>query len=548
MSLPALRLRSKAFLLTAILLTLVVAATALMLIKLQADALHDEFQRTAEAMRQQLSTRARLLASAQRSFVKRAREEHQYDLIANELSALTQGQRGVRYAILMDTHRRALFHPNPERVTRRLDDERARWAAEQSTLAEREFSGDEPILEVAIPILQDGIDKTGADVRTRAGTLRFGLSMGALNRAMREAENRAEERIHRSWRLAGALSAAALVFGLVIAFIFGGRLARPIEQLTRDAEAIAQGHLDQPIHAQSRDEIGRLATSFDEMRRGIQSLLARTAEKARMESELETARAVQKTLLPPTAPTSEKFQVAAFYEPATEMGGDWYTYLLVGEQSLYVIVGDVTGHGAASALVAASARSVCSTLANGIEAGLVADELSPSAILQMLNREIASIGGDEHMMTSAAIQLDLATGALMHANAAHNKPLILRADGTLHVLGGTGPVLGENLDLRYKNRENQLSAGDILLLYTDGLIENTDHRERQWGRRRLVSALRRAAETDRVGRVVQSLRNSALRFYNGVAIADDVTFVVIRATPEAELTTSAQKRATLETA
>lgn len=541
MTLPALRIRTKTFLLMASLLTGIACATALMLIKIQSDALYEELDRTRIAIRQQLTARAQLLASAERSFVERVLPENQHELIGNELSALSQGQQDVRYGILMDTSRRALFHPNPKLNLRRLDDERARWAAKQTTLAEREFpGGTEPILEVAIPILEDKTDPdTGADYQVRRATLRFGLSMAGLQRAIREADERARANVRRSWRLAGALTAGALLVGLVFAFFIGGRLVRPIERLTREAEAIARGRLDQPIAAASRDEIGRLASSFDEMRRGVQGLLVRTAEKARMETELNTARAVQKSLLPPAAPTYEHFDVAAFYEPATEMGGDWYAYLRGRGDSLYIVVGDVTGHGAASALVAAAARSVCSTLASGVATDLIGGELSPSTILSMLNREIATIGGDLHMMTAAVVRLDLGTGALVHSTAAHNKPLILRADGAIDVLPGTGPVLGEDLSCQYVDREAQILPGDLLLMYTDGLIENTDDRNREWGRRRLASALRKAAENDNARRAVESLRNAALRFYNQVPVADDVTFVIVRAK-------SGTKRATMD--
>ena len=527
----ALNIRTKTFLLTAFLLTSIVGSSSLMLIQVQERNHLQDLEKTREALRQQLYSRAELLSSSVRSFVEQALLENQFDLIAGELAALRQGQRGIRYGILMNNDAKAMVHPNPLFVTTTLTDKRARWAAQQPSFATLEYDGPtEPLLEVAVPVTEAAIDpETNRDIRVRRGTLRLGFSMAELERALAEAEKRHEAQVRGSWTLAAQLTAGALLVGLLLAYFIGGRVTAPIRQLTTDAEAIAQGNLDTPIRPGPRDEIGRLAASFEEMRRGIRDLIERTAEKARMEAELATARDVQTALMPTSPPTSEAFDVAAWYEPASETGGDWYAYLEDETGRLMIAVGDVTGHGAAAALVAAAARTVCSVLAHAASAGLLGRPLTPALILEVLNEELLSIEGAGHMMTCVAVALDPEAGRAIFANAAYNKPLLLRESGDVVVVTQGGPMLGERHDATYEQSELSIGALDTLLLYTDGLIENRNESGREWGRRRLVHGLRDAVAQPTAAEARTTLHGAAARFFGGVPLDDDITFVVVRA-------------------
>jgi len=527
------KIRSKTFLIMALLLVWVAGGSSFMLIRMQQAAFEEDLTETRAEQRTQLQARAQLVARSMRSLVERALPEHQLDLIAREMDGLRKEQEELQYGILMDLKRRAMVHPDPSMVTTVLDDAASKWAADQTTAAFKTLQTDEsPMLEIAIPILQDAIDpETGEDTRERAGTLRFGFTMASLEAALDAAGARNAARIDRMWQVAGALSGTAVLGGLLIAFLLGTRLSRPIERLTRQAEAIADGRLDRPISVRAgTDEIGRLSNSFEEMRQGVQRLLVRTAEKARMEAELQTARDVQEALLPAVDPSTDRFQFAAFYQPATEMGGDWYAYLPGSSGQVYVVVGDVTGHGAAAALVAASARSAASTLARAGSQGKLNADLEARDLLRMLNAEILSIGDRRHMMTCAAVRIDLESGAIEHANAAHNKPIIVRGDGSIVVLPGSGPVLGDETQSDgFPQAQARLEAGDTLLLYTDGLIENCNDRGKELGRRRLVRMLAEAVAQDSAESAVETLRAGAMSFYGEVPLADDVTFVVVRA-------------------
>ena len=528
----SLSIRSKLFLMMAGVLVTTVAGSSLMLIRTQEAAARTDLAAVRVSLKAQLYERAGGLAVSTRSFVEQLMAEHQLDLIETELRALRQGQQGLRYTILQDDNQRAMVHPDKDQVATILSDDRAVWARSLLNLSSMEYEGERGrMVEVAVPVRELRLDEeTGLDIREPVAALRLGFSMADLEVAIAEAEARHRGDVRRAWKIAGALSGGALLVGLILAFVFGTRLTTPIERLTGDAELIAEGNFDRVIlvkDANADDEIGRLGAAFEKMRLSIQDLMLRTAERARMETELHTAHEVQTAMLPRSDPSTDRFDVAAFYLPATEMGGDWYAYIREGA-ALYVVVGDVTGHGAASALVATAARSATSVLARSAPRGF-----GPKRLLEILNEELMTIGDREHShrMTCAVVRIDLTSGGLTFAGAAHTKPLVIRATGQTAVLDSRGPILGDASDVCFTEHTDRLAPGDTLLLYTDGLIENENREGKEWGRRRLLKAFRGAVRKGRARAVVDEIQDLAFAFYDGRTIADDVTFVAVRHRP-----------------
>ena len=249
------------------------------------------------------------------------------------------------------------------------------------------------------------------------------------------------------------------------------------------------------------------------------------AEARRMRSDLEAAREVQEALCSPWDPSSERFDVAAWFQPAAVTGGDWYAWFPDGDD-LHLLVGDVTGHGTGPALLAASARSAASVL---VRTGAI----RPSALLHALNRELLSIARGRRQMTCAALLLDRSTGTLRYALAAHPRPVILGPAGGVRSLDGAGPPLGDAPDARFTEGETRLEPGETLFVYTDGLVDACDARGRPLGRRRLVALLEAAAEAPDAKAMGERLR-AGLAAQLGPAwsperLVDDVTFLIVRA-------------------
>ncbi len=255
-------------------------------------------------------------------------------------------------------------------------------------------------------------------------------------------------------------------------------------------------------------------------------LLENIRETARMEAELKTAAAVQNALFPKNLPQVRNLELASFFQSATESGGDWYGFSTAIEDHLYVMIGDVTGHGSPAALVTATAAATCSTLEE--LAGCYSDCLSPSKLLKLVNKAVYKIGYPNYMMSFFIASIELSTGKITFSNAGHNFPIVLRANGRLKHLVNTNSLLGYHPDSTYRESTYQLEEGDTLFLYTDGLIENTNPHEEFWGERTLKHYLSARSQYS-ASQLVDDLVQEAYRFYNSQPLEDDLTMVALKA-------------------
>ena len=256
-------------------------------------------------------------------------------------------------------------------------------------------------------------------------------------------------------------------------------------------------------------------------------------EKMRLKSEMATAKAVQNTLLPQKLPSAEAVDVTGFFTPASECGGDWWGYF-EREDNLYLLVGDVTGHGVSSALITATARACCETI-NLLQKDLPAELLNPASILQIMNKIIYSTAQEQFYMTVFASSINKKTREIIFSNAGHNCPFIYRTDlekknnrGRFHQissLASRGPRLGFQKNNVYENQKSQLDSGDIILWYTDGLIECRNPEDQEYGKNNLLQSMIEKTD-DSSQEIVKNIVDKAFNFYGDKEIEDDITVVV----------------------
>jgi len=250
----------------------------------------------------------------------------------------------------------------------------------------------------------------------------------------------------------------------------------------------------------------------------------RHRDRLRMKQELEYARQIQLSMLPRQAPTPSWLDIAALSIPATEVGGDYYDYFPLGGERLAVVVGDVTGHGVASGLVLSGVRASLNLLQEEMDA--------PQQILGRVNRMLKRTATPRMLMTLGLAVLDGSSSTLTLSTAGHPPALLARQGGDdVEEIGRGALPLGAMARSEYAEDRLRLEAGDVLLLYSDGLVETTDPEGRQFGWDRLRQALRAAAgETS-----AQAVRDALLRelwdFKGDAEQVDDVTMVVIRVRP-----------------
>ncbi|MBF0238467.1 MAG: serine/threonine-protein phosphatase [SAR324 cluster bacterium] len=188
----------------------------------------------------------------------------------------------------------------------------------------------------------------------------------------------------------------------------------------------------------------------------------------RLSHELEVAALVQQELFPKSVPKISNIDIAAFYKSATETGGDWHGFLQV-ENLLYVLIGDVTGHGVPAALVTATVCGASQMFTDQLMKNI---SLTPNEILDYLNRVVCYSGNHQFAMTFFVACIDLNTGEMDFSNAGHNFPIILSEDGSINSLLDRNTPLGYQDNPVFYSKKGFLKKGDLLVFYTDGLIEN----------------------------------------------------------------------------
>ncbi len=244
-----------------------------------------------------------------------------------------------------------------------------------------------------------------------------------------------------------------------------------------------------------------------------------TEEKVRLHKELEIAAHVQKSILPADPPSLPGLDIAGVSVPAREVGGDFFDYIPLGTDSLGTTIADVSGKGLPAALLTIQSRNVIRAFAR--------ENPSPADVLRKANSVIHDDYSRADMFLSAFYAIiDPAARVLRYASAGHNPPLLLRQDGACSSLLATGSLLGISPDLAIAEETVNLTANDLLALYTDGVSEARDRARTQFGCRKLAQRLGEYRDlpaheiAERILREVTSLAGAA-RF-------DDATLVVIK--------------------
>ncbi len=247
----------------------------------------------------------------------------------------------------------------------------------------------------------------------------------------------------------------------------------------------------------------------------------RQRERLRMKQELEYARQIQLSMLPRGAPEVDWLDIAALSLPATEVGGDYYDYFVIDDDRLAVVVGDVTGHGMASGLVLSGVRSSLNLIQD--------DMVEPARVLERVNVMLKRTSTPRLLMTLAVALFDRSAGDLVVATAGH-PPLLKRSTegGRADEVGRGSFPLGAMLRAEYTDLRVPLEPGDILVLYSDGLVEMLDPEGRQYGWDRLGRVLDGCPVTDSARGVRDHLLRDLWDFKGDAEQVDDVTLVVIR--------------------
>jgi sigma-B regulation protein RsbU (phosphoserine phosphatase) len=239
---------------------------------------------------------------------------------------------------------------------------------------------------------------------------------------------------------------------------------------------------------------------------------------ARHAREQEEARLIQRALIPSTMPNLRGCDIAARWQPASGIGGDCYDLLRFSDTRAGVAIADVVGKGLPAALLMSNLQAAVRAFAtDGTETHVVT-----SSVNRLLSRNI-SVG---KFVTFCYAVIDSAANTVTFANAGHNPPLLLHANGTIDYLAGTGVVLGVFPDGIYESRSVAFGPGDRLIFYTDGITEAENSNGDEFGDDRLIAAVRSCAPASTAAAIVDTV-TAEVALWTGGAVQDDATLIAV---------------------
>ncbi len=253
------------------------------------------------------------------------------------------------------------------------------------------------------------------------------------------------------------------------------------------------------------------------------AMIAAIREKAGMDSQLETAASIQSHLLPKSRASMGVVEAEALYKTAYRIGGDYFDFVMVDEDHLGILVADVSGKGIPAGLVMASTRALMSALSKNV--------LSPAQLLRSLNAHLFQLIPEGMFVTAIYAVIDIRTGEMVCAKAGHEPFLAARKGEDVKVCDSLGMVLGilesEVFDEGIEDVKYELSAGDMVLFYTDGVVEALNRRKEEFNRDRLALALENARNFGPY-EALQAIQGRLEKFTDGEPQYDDVTLVAVR--------------------
>jgi sigma-B regulation protein RsbU (phosphoserine phosphatase) len=334
--------------------------------------------------------------------------------------------------------------------------------------------------------------------------------------------------VFRNARIMNIVLGVLLFVGLIGLFIGCRRIIRqltlPIVEFSNSAMSMAKGNFKAAIpEVETKDELLKLRNSLSYMQQSINEyiveLKSTTASNERYESELNIARDIQMSMLPQNFPQRDDLSLHAMVQPAKEVGGDLYDFVVAGD-TVYFLVGDVSGKGVPAALFMAIARAAFRFIG---ALGLPMEE-----VVQRVSDCLCDGNTNEMFVTLFAGRLDLKTGQLDYCNAGHNPIVIIAPDGKASFLQAK-PNLAAGLfqGFPYQDEIITLERGTRLVLYTDGVTEAERVDKQQYGEEQLLAWAKRVSPETPSNVVVSDLFTQVKHFTRGADQNDDITIMSI---------------------
>lgn len=322
------------------------------------------------------------------------------------------------------------------------------------------------------------------------------------------------------------LSIFVLIITFILSLVMSSFFSKPLNKLTNEISNTNVEDLKKVSNDYKDEEFKNLADTFNGMIDKINDYVSHiqtiTREKENIKAELNVAKRIQQDMLPKnfdSINSRKDINIYAINIPETEVGGDFYNYILLNNK-LFLIIADVSGAGVPASLFMAKTNSLINSaikLSN-----------SPKVILSYVNSELCKSNEENYFVTISIYYIDLNTKKIISTNAGHENPIIIKNNGEVEMImeKKTAPI-GTKPNLIFEENVIKLEDGDKLFLYTDGVVEAINDKEELYGDKRLIEVLNTTLD-DNAFDTIDKVKDSVMTFSNVPEQYDDITMLCFK--------------------
>ena len=315
-------------------------------------------------------------------------------------------------------------------------------------------------------------------------------------------------------------------FGIVAVYALSNYFVKPIQKITEGVRKFGTTDSDEPLPVEGADEFSAIAQAFNEMTVKIKEAQKDEVEKERIQKEMQVAQEIQQTLLPRQFPDIEGYDISTIYRAAKDVGGDYFDFVWVDEETLGIIVADVSGKGVPGSLVMTMIRTAIRLEARGNKSAV--------DILTRVNEFITDDVKKGMFVTIFLVVLDSKNRKISFASAGHDPMILYRPEeDKTYFLNPRGIPVGIrlpdglNFEETITSESVKLKKDDILVIYTDGITEAMNKRREQYGMERFLRFVRSHSRLT-PDEFTEKLNEDILDFTEGAEQNDDITLVAIK--------------------
>ena len=314
--------------------------------------------------------------------------------------------------------------------------------------------------------------------------------------------------------------------GLVLIYLLVSVFVKPIQALTDGVRAIGDGTLDNEIKIDGPEEIGEIARAFNEITSKFREAQKNVVEQERLQKEMQVAQEIQHSLLPRVVPNISGYDIASYYKAAKEVGGDYYDFVNVDDDTVGVVVADVSGKGVPGSLVMTMIRTALRMEARGNH--------SAAEVMARMNDFVTEDMKKGMFVTIFYAILDSKNRIISYASAGHNPMILYRAESDeTYFLNPRGFPVGISLpdDSLFRRsidvEKIKLKKDDMLVIYTDGVTEAMNEIRDQFGEERLIQTIKKFGRLS-PQEFIDHLSEEIKKFTGNQPQSDDITVVAIK--------------------